>query len=510
MLLIQAVNSLRFRSIGALFGLCVLLAAFTSSPAGANPLSVTGQVPQVIGGPVAAFIITSPAQHPGSNPTAHVQETVTFDASASKGNGLTYGWYFGDGTPGVSGQKAIHTYSQVDDYQVTLAIVDASGANTSNTQSLRIMPAIQAAVSNPPNKQVAIGAVVPVTLYLKAPGPSVITAKLNGDLINSPAIQFATGDDLAYAQLSGQVANEANPTIDQSIIRTPGGTVPLKGAVGVELTYNTSSGSNVDLVYQLDLQKDLNPAQGTWSITYPDFSIITGKTDPSQPDENGYYLKGDANFHHPNDPDVRRYAMIAARAGGPLPDDPAQVMENVYSYVTGLLGSDDPANLDSDTTVVQKIDDGILVPGARAEKYICIGQTYFLSSLSRTLGLPSRELTIALANPVSQNASGAWTVDYVQEGATEVWYNSSWHLYDTWLKVRQLDDYLLQKYGYQAWYANSPQTTQLIAKNGDPLGLYGHDFAIGEFEGFPANYNEWNYRASRQRNGVTIVDFPTS
>jgi hypothetical protein len=119
-------------------------------------------------------------------------------------------------------------------------------------------------------------------------------------------------------------------------------------------------------------------------------------------------------------------------------------------------------------------------------------------------------LTIALANPVTQGASGAWTVDYVQEGATEVWYNSAWHLYDTWLKIRNLDDYLIQKYAYQAWYSNSAQTTQLIAKNGDPLGLFGHDFAIGEFEGFPASYNEWNYRASKERSGVTIADFPTS
>jgi PKD repeat protein len=510
MLLIQALGIVRSKQLPSVIGLFLFLiatAVWAAVPASASPASTLGQVPQVVGGPQAAFTISSPAQN-GSGLSAHVGDVVTFDATASPG--LSYGWTFGDGTPTVGGQKTTHTFALVDDYQVTLTVAGAGGATTSSTQPVRIIPSLQALVSNPPMQQIAIGAVIPATLYLRAPGPATVSAGLSGDLINGKPLEFSTGDAVAFAQLSGQVANESNPTIDQNIIRTSGGSVPLKGNVGVEISYKTSAGANVDLVYPMDLQKDLTPAQGVWSITYPNFSLITGKTDPSQPDTDGYYLKGDPGFDHPTDPGVRKYAMVAARAGGALPDDPAQVMENIYSFVGGLMGSDDPAQVDPDTVVVQKILDGTLVPGQRAEKYICIGQTYFLASLSRTLGIPSRELTIALANPVTQGASGAWTVDYVQEGATEVWYNSAWHLYDTWLKIRNLDDYLIQKYAYQAWYSNSAQTTQLIAKNGDPLGLFGHDFAIGEFEGFPASYNEWNYRASKERSGVTIADFPTS
>ncbi|HTE85000.1 MAG TPA: PKD domain-containing protein [Dehalococcoidia bacterium] len=510
-MLIRALKPATPRHLGASIGIClliVILAALTVAPAAASPSPLVDQAPQVIGGPVAAFTITAPTQT-SSNLSARVFEPVTFDATASQGAGLAYGWTFGDGTPAVSGQKATHLFDLVDDYQVTLAIASASGATVATTQSLRIVPAVPALVSDPPMQQVAIGAVIPVTLYIRAPGPATITASLTGDLITGKPVEFSTGDALAYASLTGQVANESNPTIDQSIIQTPG-SVPLKGNVGVQIAYKTSAGASVEMVYQMDLQKNVSPALGVWSITYPNFSLITGKTDPAQPDLDSYYLKGDPGFHHPDDPLVRRYAMIAARAGGALSDDPARVMENVYSYVTGLLGSDDPAQIDSDTLVAQKISSGILVPGQRAQKYICIGQTYFLSSLSRTLGLPSRELTIALANPVSQSSSGAWTVDYVQEGATEVWYAGSWHLYDTWLKIRQLDDYLVQKYAYQAWYSNSAQSTQLTAKNGDPLGLYGHDFAIGEYEGIPASWNEWNLRASKERSGVTIVDFPTS
>ncbi|MGI8553915.1 MAG: hypothetical protein ACR2PL_24475, partial [Dehalococcoidia bacterium] len=214
--------------------------------------------------------------------------------------------------------------------------------------------------------------------------------------------------------------------------------------------------------------------------------------------------------HHPDDPLVRKYAIQAARAGGAFPNDPAQVMENIYTYVGGLFNSDDPAQIDPDNVVAQKISSGVLVPGQRSEKYICISQTYFLASLSRTLGLPSRELTIALANPDTQSArTGAWTVKYVQEGATQIWFNNSWHLYDTWLRIRNLNDYLVRKYAFQAWYSYSPQRYNLQAKNGDPLGLFGHNFAIGEDEGVPADPTMWYLMDKQQRDGLVITNFPT-
>jgi len=206
--------------------------------------------------------------------------------------------------------------------------------------------------------------------------------------------------------------------------------------------------------------------------------------------------------------------LQAARAGGTFPSDPAQVMENLYSYVGGLFGSDDPALLEPDTVIAKKIASGELVPAQRTEKYICISQTYFLSSLSRMLGLPSRELTIALGNPnVRDSSSGAWTVKYYQEGATQIWFGGAWHLYDTWLRVRTMPDYLSDrlaspKIAYVAWYAYSPQSFELRAKNNDPLGLYGHNFAVGEEEGTPASPEEWYLLDLQQRTGLTISNLP--
>ncbi len=489
--------------------LSLLSAGAALKPAGPAAAS-TQTVAQQTGGPAASFTSSVGSQSTDSS-FPRVHDLVTFNAGQSPGSGLTYSWSFGDRSPAATGKTVTHAFGLVDDYHVTLTVTDASGQTGTATKTLRVTPLVQMLVSNPPQKQIAIGSVIPATLYIQAPGPATVNADLSGDLINGKPVAFSTPDQLAFVTLTGQVATESNDTINNQIIQKPGGSVPLKGNVGVEVSYDVSTGDTEDLVFTLDLQKDVDPARGDWSITYPNFSLITGTPDPSQPDVGGYYLKGDPGFHHPDDPLVRHYAMQAARDGGALPDDPGKVAGNIFSFVRGLFGSDDPANLEPDTTVVQKIDSGELVPGERDEKYICISQTYFLSSLTRTLGLPTRELTVALANPVSQDASGTWTVDYVQEGSAQVWYAGDWHLYDTWYGLNQFDDYLTRqgKYAYQAWYANSPQNFQLIAKNGDPLGLYGHDFAIGEYVGTPAAPDQWTLLQRKTRTGIAVAGWPT-
>lgn len=471
----------------------------------------TGVVAQTAGAPMAHFSFGVPGvTDPNQNPQVH--DAIRFDASASQGNALSYSWNFGDSSPTVTGTPASHAFSTVDDFTVTLTVTDSSGQTATTSQSVRVVPIVQALVATPPLQQVVPAGAVPLQLYVQAPGPKTLNAQLSaGGLITSDSKAFSTKDDLESVPLNGVVANETDPTIAQQIIQTPGGSVSLDGKVNFDITYQTSAGRSVDLGYVGSLQKDVDATKGTWSITYPNFSIITGTTDPSEPDVNGYYMNGDPGFHHPDDPLVRKYAIQAARAGGTFPSDPAQAMENIYAYVGGLFNSDDPAQIEPDNVVAKKIASGELVPGQRSEKYICISQTYFLSSLARTIGLASRELTIGLANGTSQDPNtGVWTVSYVQEGATQVWFANSWHLYDTWLRIRNLDDYLVRKYAYRAWYAFSPQSFELEAKDGSGLGLYGHDFAIYEEDGSPAGPDMWRLVQQKERDGITVDGFPTS
>ncbi|HZU77013.1 MAG TPA: PKD domain-containing protein [Dehalococcoidia bacterium] len=246
------------------------------------------------------------------------------------------------------------------------------------------------------------------------------------------------------------------------------------------------------------------PAQpAAWSITYPSYLPIVGLPVPDD-DVNNYYLTGDRQFHHVDDPLVRRFAIKIARAGGIFPDDPKRAADNIYNYVHGLLGIGDPGELQDDLVILQRVENGILVPGARDGEYICIAHAYFLSSLTRTLGLPDREETIAFGRGVAQDSTGAWIMNYYQEGANEVWYGGAWHHYDTWIGTTDRADYLDTNLTEVAWYAFSEQDTPFTDVNGNPVGLAGHDFSLGKYTGTPGSPDQWRFLEQQTRPGIRI------
>ena len=71
----------------------------------------------------------------GSDKTVKVGTTVSFDASASTGNILTYEWDFGDETT-ETGITTSHTYHETGTYTVTLTVKDVTGNN--NTDQLTV------------------------------------------------------------------------------------------------------------------------------------------------------------------------------------------------------------------------------------------------------------------------------------------------------------------------------------------------------------------------------------
>src|SRR5438105_2500610 len=126
---------------------CILATAallFPVVPANASPSLASDLVSQQAGAPTAAFTISTPGQS-GANINASVHAQVTFDATPSQGGALGYTWTFGDGTTG-NGQKITHAFGLVDDYTVTLTVGNAAGQTASTTQTLRVVPLVQALV----------------------------------------------------------------------------------------------------------------------------------------------------------------------------------------------------------------------------------------------------------------------------------------------------------------------------------------------------------------------------
>ena len=78
---------------------------------------------------VPAFTVTP------NSPTDN--QTVLFDATASRGSIVEYQWNFGDGGRG-SGRTASHQYDTPGTYIATLTLVDANGRSASLSQSITV------------------------------------------------------------------------------------------------------------------------------------------------------------------------------------------------------------------------------------------------------------------------------------------------------------------------------------------------------------------------------------
>jgi len=72
-----------------------------------------------------------------------VNETVSFDASASTPNGgtiISYEWDFGDDTTTIITSPIVtHTYTEPGDYNVTLTVEDAAGNNATDTVKITVL-----------------------------------------------------------------------------------------------------------------------------------------------------------------------------------------------------------------------------------------------------------------------------------------------------------------------------------------------------------------------------------
>jgi PKD repeat protein len=273
--------------------------------------------------------------------------------------------------------------------------------------------------------------------------------------------------------------------------------VDLAKSLGIRITYEVDGIAKTWFGKVTPTDKD-NVAL---FIQYPDYQKYPDFSNPSPMRE--YYLQGDANFHNPDKELVRKYAVVAsAYPEGIFPDVPAQTTGNIYSFIDGLFASAGEAKLDNDLEITWKIENGSLVPGRELRRYICISQAYFFGSLARTIGLPSRELTIALGFKIIN-----WwplIINYTQEAAIQVWYEYSWHLYDTFdghEDVKYLDDYKKYYLSYVAWAAFNRRDSSMERPDLDQPQLYGHDFGIinpADYpqlvrDPFPASPDQWEF-----------------
>ena len=123
--------------------------------------------------------------------------------------------------------------------------------------------------------------------------------------------------------------------------------------------------------------------------------------------------------------------------------------------------------------------------------HICIEHAYLFSSFTRTIGFPTRELTIALGSNIVDYVN--WVVLYDQEATAEVWYDGQWNFFDPFFMetgIQNMDDYFSYLPIIRVWRSFDRQDK--------------HDFAINPITGRARILDIWSHLKDDYKPGVII------
>jgi hypothetical protein len=313
-----------------------------------------------------------------------------------------------------------------------------------------------------------------------------------------------------------KIAGTDDSTIMDEIIKTTGsGKLSLEDAIKVMVTADECLASCEFILSPRDDKGEI------LSIQYPDFWNLVGTPYLRDSEEDlSYYLRGggDSDFHNPQDNNVRKCAVEAAVYDDSVfPDNIPEVVVNMYSYIDDILGDRDcsgqgancVSRLDIDKNIADRINNGEVNPhpgedAPKDEYHICISQAYLLGSLSRAVGIPSREMDIALGNNLVPIGENKYRILYGrQEAAVQMWYSNDWeNLYDTFLETTSFDTYLGSFLGYRAWYSFDRQSSQLF----EELPWRGHNFRLEwlTWTGIPMADYQWKLFKEKTQEGLAV------
>ena len=149
----------------------------------------------------AAVAVTPSNQPPvadaGSNQTAEVGVTLTFNGSGSTdpdGTISSYEWDFGDGNTSI-GMSTTHAYSTAGTYLVTLTVTDDDGANDTDTAEVIVTDV----------------AAIP-TMHISSINMATKTAGINTNAIATVKIVDADNNPVGGATVSGNWTNLTSDT----------------------------------------------------------------------------------------------------------------------------------------------------------------------------------------------------------------------------------------------------------------------------------------------------------
>lgn len=247
-----------------------------------------------------------------------------------------------------------------------------------------------------------------------------------------------------------EIADEKNKWIQKYLIKGEPGAIAKREKPSPELSVEHFFHARVKVAYTPGSYEDLMDKpipfrkkgdKKNLALTYPDLSEIAGTPTSGDVEEADYHRRGDRNWCHLNDENIRTVAIRAARYNveapggqyyGEFPDDAGTVAHNIADFVyDALMPKDGESGIHLDFSLAKMVLDGEIVPENAKEqekrtkpKFICSSHSLFFGALLRSLGFCVREANMTMNLRIARS--------YYQDAASQAWFDNDWQFFALW------------------------------------------------------------------------------
>lgn len=458
--------------------------------------TLTGVAPATggMGGTGAATLVSGPTPASVASLAPDASAAFVYTAKATGEGNLTL-------TASATGRNGMNQ-------QVT--------SNTAQSAEIRIGPFIKLVRAGSPGAkggQIVPGGKITIRAEFEKIGKVPMTISLDSDIPLYTGLESATipADQTGSVavDLPVRIADETNDEIMANVMDADQGpgSISLDARLSIKADYTVKETPR-SRTFQESLRK---ADDSVWSITYPDYSLVTGEPPTSEPTELPYYKNGNVVHWEKKpiypvylkDPVVRKWMLKAVRytaADNLTPEEPREAAASIAQFLVDKLPFKWTGTGNEIGVWARQLEAG-QAHGPTA----CVNFAFYLGAATRVVGLRSREMNNAMK----------YLVGWAQHATNQVWFDGQWNWFDCALGMKfnggkPIRDYpqayfTRVKYGsvlpygrIRTWYA---------------IDDHGYNFVLGNDDGTSGelkDHEKWRFYAYHEKKDLVASGDPQS